>query len=167
MKNYWFLGLLLLCSLRSFGQAPEVQVGQVAPAFTVQNDAGTVRSADLKGKIVLINFFATWCGPCMQELPHVQELQQRYHNNSKFALLVIGREHSQAEITAFKTQKKFDLPFYPDEKRTVYSLFASEYIPRNYLLDAEGRVVYTSVGFSQVEFDKMAGKIAELLQAAR
>ena len=164
MKKSLFFALLLLASLRSFGQAPEVGVGQPLPAFTISNDQQTVHSADLKGKVVLINFFATWCGPCLQELPQMQQLWATHKNNKNLVILVIGREHSQREITAFKAKKGFDLPMYPDEKRLVYSLFATQYIPRNYLVDAQGHIAYTSVGFGPDEFDKMLRKVDELLQ---
>ena len=161
MKQFVFL-LLLLVSTPAFCQ--DVAVGQPLPTFTVRNDQQTINPADLKGKVVLINFFATWCGPCLQELPQMQQLWATHKNNKNLVILVIGREHSQSEITAFKSKKGFDLPMYPDEKRQVYSLFATQYIPRNYLIDAQGNIAYTSVGFGQDEFNKMLSKVDELLK---
>ena len=161
MKHFIFI-LLLLVSFPGFCQ--DLGVGQPLPAFTVSNDQQTIKSGDLKGKVVLINFFATWCGPCLQELPQMQKLWATHKNNKNLVILVIGREHSQNEITTFKAKKGFDLPMYPDEKRLVYSLFATQFIPRNYLIDAKGTIAYTSVGFGQDEFNKMLSKIDELLR---
>ena len=158
---------LLLISLLFLGSpvfCQDLGVGQPSPNFIISNDQETIKSLDLKGKVVLINFFATWCGPCMQELPQMQQLWATHKSNKNLVILVIGREHSQSEISAFKAKKGFELPMFPDEKRTVYSLFATQYIPRNYLIDAKGNIAYTSVGFSQDDFNKMANKVDELLK---
>lgn len=164
MKHF-LLVLLLLVSSPAFCQ--ELGIGQRLPAFTISNDQQTIKSQDLKGKVVLINFFATWCGPCMQELPQMQQLWATHKSNKNLVILLIGREHTQSEITAFKAKKGFELPMYPDEKRTVYSLFATQYIPRNYLIDAKGNIAYASVGFEQEEFNKMLSKVDELLKQQR
>ena len=155
--------LSFLVNIFTFGQ--EIRENQILPSFSVKTESGVLKSSNLKGKIVLINFFATWCAPCMQELPLLQkEVWEKYKNDKKFSLLVIGREHSQSEITEFKTKKGFTLPIYPDEDRSIYTLFAKEYIPRNYIIDAKGKIVYTSVSFDEAEFKKMVNKLDELLK---
>lgn len=160
-KNLTFVFLLVAGFL--FSQ--EIKENQPLPKFAVKTENGILKSTDLKGKIAVINFFATWCGPCMMELPHLQkEVWEKYKDNKKFTLLVIGREHSQDEIAAFKTKKGFTLPIYPDENRSVYSLFAKEYIPRTYIVDKKGNIVYASVSFNEDEFKKMVAKLDELLK---
>lgn len=157
------ISFLLLVNIVAFSQ--DVQEGQNLPVFSVTNENGIIKSSDLKGKVVLINFFATWCAPCMEELPLLQkEIWEKYKNNNKFSLFVIGREHSQDEITTFKTKKGFTFPMYPDKTRSVYSLFAKQSIPRNYIIDTNGRVVYVSIGFGEAEFNKMLNKLDELLK---
>ncbi|MDN3693441.1 TlpA disulfide reductase family protein [Chryseobacterium tructae] len=151
--------------ISSFALSQEIVENQALPDFSILTEKGLLKSSDLKGKVVLINFFATWCGPCLQELPHLQsEVWDKYKNNSQFSLLVIGREHSQREIEAFKIKKGYNLPMYADEKRSVYSLFAKEYIPRNYIINKEGKVVYTSVSYDEEEFKNMLNKLTELLK---
>ncbi|WP_306620893.1 TlpA family protein disulfide reductase [Chryseobacterium ginsenosidimutans] len=163
MKKKFLILSFLAVTAFVFGQ--EIKENQLLPKFTVKTENGILKSSNLKGKIVLINFFATWCGPCMKELPHLQkEIWEKYKDNKKFSLLVIGREHSQSEITEFKAKKGFTLPIYPDEDRSVYSLFAKEYIPRNYIIDKKGNVVYTSISFDEIEFKKMVDKLDELLK---
>jgi peroxiredoxin len=155
--------LFFLVNIFTYGQ--EIRENQTLPSFSVKTEKGILKSSNLKGKIVLINFFATWCAPCMQELPHLQkEVWEKYKNNKKFSLLVIGREHSQSEITDFIAKKGFTLPIYPDEDRSIYKLFAKEYIPRTYIIDTKGKIVYASVSFVQAEFNKMVSQLDELLK---
>jgi hypothetical protein len=79
-------------------------------------------------------------------------------------LLVIGREHSQEELNKFEKEQNFNLPFYPDPKREIYSKYAGQNIPRNFIIDKSGKIVVSSVGFNEEEFQKYIkknGRIAE------
>lgn len=140
--------------------------GQPAPDFTYELANGQAQKlSNLKGKVVWITFFATWCGPCRQELPHLQkEVYEKLGKHDDFELLVIGREHSQEEINKFKTEQNFNLPFYPDPKREIYSKYAGQNIPRNFIIDKTGKIVVSSVGFNEEEFRKKVEKTAELLK---
>lgn len=143
-----------------------VKEGQPAPDFSFElNDGKTQKLSDLNGKVVWITFFATWCGPCRKELPHLQkEVYEKFGKRDDFELLVIGREHSQEEIIKFKTEQNFNLPFYPDPKREIYSKYAGQNIPRNFIIDKTGIIVVSSVGFNEEEFQKYIEKTAELLK---
>ncbi len=146
-------------------KATLVKTGQEVPDFVLEGRAGQQISAkDLRGKVVLINFFAAWCGPCMKELPHVQkEIYEKYKDDPDFRLLVIGREHSSEEMDLFKQKKGFDFDLFPDPKREVYSKFASQFIPRNFIVGKNGKIIYASVGFDDKEFDKMLTVLKEQL----
>ena len=102
-----------------------VKMGDTAPDFSFSTENGqTKKISELKGKVVWINFFATWCGPCRQELPHLQkEVYDKLKSNKNFELIILGREHSWKEINKFKTDNKFNMPFYPDTGRKVFSAF--------------------------------------------
>ena len=144
-----------------FSQAQEettfAKLSENVPAFDFELSSGVKQNiTDLKGKLVLITFFATWCGPCKKELPHIQsDIYNKYKNNPKFQLLVIGREHSWEEVNRFKAINKFSMPFYPDADRKIYSKFAGQYIPRNFLVSPEGKVLFSSIGFEEKDFDSM------------
>ena len=140
--------------------------GQQAPDFSYEISEGeTQKLSELKGKVVWITFFATWCGPCRKELPHLQkDVYEKFGNRNDFELLVIGREHTWEEVNKFKTEQNFNLPFYPDTKREIFSKYATQNIPRNIIIDKTGKIVVSSVGFNEEEFLKYIKKTEELLK---
>ena len=164
MKKLGILCMMLCASL--FVQAQELSVGAPMPSFKLNSSVyGNVNSADLKGKVVLISLFATWCGPCQLELAEVEKtLWPKYKDNKDFVLLVIGREHTDADLTKYNERKKFSFPLYPDPKREVFSKFAEKSIPRAYLFDKNGKLVYASVGYTAEEFQKLMETIESVLK---
>jgi Peroxiredoxin len=166
MKNRLLSTLILsLLFLSTYAQTDLVQTGQKAPDFSYKTEKGKVRKlSELKGKVVWINFFATWCGPCRMELPVLQEkVWNKYKNNDKFRLLVIGRQHSAEEIATFKAKQNLDMPMFADPNKAIFSLFATQSIPRNYLIDSTGKVVYCSMGYSEEEFQKLIDVLDKLM----
>lgn len=167
------LFIALLSFSNSFSQITEdymdsslVKLQESTPDFSFFNGEGKVLNLnDYKGKVILINFFATWCGPCMQEMPFLQkDIWNKLKNNSNFVILSFGRDHSQEEVDKFIAKKKFTFPIFADKGKLIYSLFATKYIPRNYLIDQNGKVVYASTGFSMDEFEALKNKINTLLK---
>jgi len=134
---------------------------QTIPSFKFEISKGKMVSiSDYKGKIVLINFFATWCGPCRRELPLVQEqIWNKHKDHPKFAMLTFGREHSWEEVLKFGKDLNFGFPLLPDLKRKVFGLFATEGIPRSFLIDENGKIIYLSQGFDEVHFAELKNLI--------
>lgn len=167
-KKLYLAFCLLTFSLSLFAQDEStlVKEGQKAPDFTYETAPGkSAKLSDLKGKVVWINFFATWCGPCRQELPHLQkEVYNKLKNNKNFELIILGREHTWEEINKFKADNKYDMPFYPDNGRKVFSLYAKQNIPRNFIIDKEGKVAVSSAGFTEKEFAEIVEKVEKLLK---
>ena len=168
-----FLIFLLVSLNSSFGQdlnddymkSSLVKLNQQVPEFSFTNkDGKSIKLSDYKGKVILINFFATWCGPCMKEMPYIQkDLWEKLKNNDKFIILSFGRDHSQEEVNIFIESKKFIFPIFADKDKSIYNLFATKYIPRNYLIDSKGKVIYASTGFSEKEFEELKATIDKQL----
>jgi len=163
-----FLFLFLVPALL-FAQAEDkytlTKIGQDVPSFTVKTiDGKTISMSELKGKVVLLNFFATWCGPCMSEMPRVEkEIWQKYKGD-KFIVLVIGRGHTAEDMIKFNKEKGFTFLIAPDTKNEIYGKFATRVIPRNYIIDKNGKIAFQGVGYIAEEFEKMKGKIEKLLK---
>ncbi len=146
-----------------------LKIGEEMPEFTLTTlDGKQVTSDDLYGKVVLINFFATWCPPCNLELPHLdKEIWDKYKNNEDFVLLIVDREEKPEVLKAFIDRKNWTMPFYLDQKKEVYEKFAKRFIPRNYLFDQESRLVLKSMGFEKEEFEVLKKEIDVLMKKKR
>lgn len=169
MKNiFLFLLLITGVSLRAQKNDPSTltKVGQSAPGFSFQLTRDSIcKLEDYKGKIVMINFFATWCPPCRAELPRVEsDIWKIYKNNPRFALLVFAREEGWDKVTPFKQQNGFTFPVLPDEGRKIFSLYATQSIPRNVIIDTDGKIIYQSIGYDPKEFSQMLKLLEEKLK---
>lgn len=169
MKLKQFLLLITVVAFASSILAQDantfVKVGNQAPDFSITLQDGSVKKlSDLKGKVVWINFFANWCPPCRKELPHLEkEVYNRFKNNKNFEVLVIGREHDWATVNKFKADNNYIIPFYPDAKREIFSKYAKQSIPRNFIIDKEGKIALASIGFNEKEFREIIEKVEELM----
>ena len=162
MKKLLLL-LILMCLAVSAAKSQEeedsdkVKTGDSMPAFTIVSDDGTTISSEVfSGKVVLITMFATWCPACQLELAEVEKsLWPKYKGMKDFTLLVIGREHSDAELVEYNQTKRFTFPLYPDKDRKIFDLFAVQLIPRTYLINREGKIIYQMTGYNPAEFNQL------------
>ncbi|GMV90959.1 MAG: hypothetical protein AMXMBFR82_07370 [Candidatus Hydrogenedentota bacterium] len=139
------------------------KVGDPAPDFEFTTlDGVKITSESTKGKVVLLNFFATWCGPCRTELPHLATAYRDLKEDDGVVVLSVGREHSKKELMEFAKEEKLDLPFAPDPERKMYNKFATQWIPRNYVIGPDGVIAMQEIGFDEKEFRAMLDLVETL-----
>ena len=162
---------ILLCAALLFGgsfkvkaqnnrpspeEATLVKDGMTAPAFEVQMfDGSTIKLANLKGKVVLLNFWATWCPPCRAELARVQKDIIERFQGEPFVFIPVSRGEKRETVAAFREKMGYTFPMGLDTESTIYKKYAQTYIPRNFLIDKEGKVVKASVGYDEAEFAEL------------
>lgn len=115
-----------------------------------------------EAEILVLNFFATWCGPCLAELPHLQRIADKYSDQKDISFVVIGREETQETLDAFAANNTYRIPFIADPERSLYSEFAKELIPRTYLIDSQRRIRFEIIGFDEEKLEELDTKIGEI-----
>ena len=142
-----------------------IKQGQKAPDFTVEMvDGEKVTLSSLKGKIVLINFWATWCPPCREEFKRVQKDIIDHFKGQDFVFLPISRGEKKATVDSFRDKQGYTFPMGLDPTQEIYKKYASNYIPRNFVVGKDGKVIYVSVGYEAKEFESMVKAIEEALK---
>lgn len=142
-----------------------IHQGDKAPDFTVEMFSGEqIKLSSLKGKVVLINFWATWCPPCRQELTHVEKEIIEHFKGQDFVFLPISRGEKKSVVEAFREKTGYTFPMGLDPKQEVYKKYATNYIPRNFVVGKDGKVIYVSVGFEPAEFAAMIKTIEAALK---
>mgnify|MGYP002300399909 FL=1 len=116
------------------------------------------------GKLVFIDLYATWCPPCRQELTRVQtDIIDRFAGK-EFVFLPVSRGEKREAVEAFREKTGYAFPMGLDPARTVYDRYASNYIPRNFVIDRKGKVVLATVGYDEHEFEELIRTIEKTLE---
>ena len=138
--------------------------GMEAPDFTVEMfDGQSVRLSDLRGKVVLVNFWATWCPPCREELTRVQaDIIDRFAGKD-FVFLPISRGEEKQTVAAFRKRMGYNFPMGLDPDQKIFRRYAKNYIPRNFLVDADGKIILASIGYDKAEFEHLIKTIEKTL----
>lgn len=148
------------------GIMSDVRAGKPAPDFEVQTlDGGTIRLEDYEGKLIALNFWATWCPPCVQELPLLDQAQER-HADAGLAVIAMNAGQTRKHVTSFLDGRDLDdLPVAMDPGREVYEAYGVVGLPTTVWIDREGNVYAVEIGgLTQEVIDKY---VAEMLEAEK
>jgi len=136
-----------------FLASPSIQVGAqaergaVAPDFALPGlDGAAFRLSDYRGKVVLLNFWATWCPPCRAEMPSMEKLYQVYRDRGLVILAVSGDRGGKAVVESFVQERGVTFPILLDPANEVFAQYGVRGLPTSYLLDRQGRVVSAEAG---------------------
>lgn len=126
-----------------------INAGDVAPDFTVEMlDGSKVTLSALQGKPTLLIFWATWCPPCRLELSKLQEhIIDRY--GDKINVLPISRGEERAKVEEYISKMGYTFAVGLDGDQSIYRKYATNYIPRCFVIDAKGKVLYSGVGYDE------------------
>jgi peroxiredoxin len=137
-----FLALWLFVSVGAFGDD-----SQPAPDFTLTDANGqSVTLSDLRGQVIMINFWASWCGPCRQEMPLLEQIHQRYEPLG-FTLLGVNVEENSADGKAFLRDQPVSFPVLYDPENGISKLYDVIAMPSTVLIDRQGNVRYLHHGY--------------------
>ncbi|TFF37317.1 TlpA family protein disulfide reductase [Mucilaginibacter psychrotolerans] len=121
-----------------------MKLKEQAPLFTVQSIEGkTISLNDLKGKYVLLNFWATWCIPCMKEIPFLKSIRDKY-SPEKFAVIGISRDINETNLTNAISREKLNWSHFFDKDMNISRLYGINVFPTLILLNKEGKIIYKS-----------------------
>ena len=138
--------------------------GQKAPDFALKSSTGeNLRLSEYRGDVVMINFWATWCGPCRQEMPLLDELYNRYQRVG-FNLLGVNIDDDSGRAMQMAEELGIDFPVLFDASKEVSRLYEVEAMPVTVLVDREGTVRYVHHGYKPGYEDKYLDQIRSLLR---
>ncbi len=161
-KRIAIYGVVALCLvglyLASRHSAPKPKVaasGNAAPDFTVTDiDGHKLALSDFKGKVVLLDFWATWCAPCRAEIPHFVEMQNKYGSQG-FQVIGISMDDDAKPVREFYQQYKMNYPLAVGDDKLADRFGGVMGLPVNFLIDREGRIHSKHLGATDVSvFDE-------------
>lgn len=113
----------------------------------VDRDGKLIKLKDLEGKVVFINFWATWCGPCIAEMPSIQKLYNKYRDNPEVVFVLLEAEGNKVKAAKFMENKKLTLPVYYPSGNIPQEFFRGR-LPTTVILDKQGNIAHTTEGMA-------------------
>ncbi len=120
------------------------QIGSMAPDFTLQDGAKTISLHDYRGKVVVLNFWATWCPPCVEEMPSLVQLQKNM--GDRVTVLAVSVDVDGNAFRDFVAKRKVDLLAVRDADQKSNSLYGTYKFPETYVIDREGKIRRKFIG---------------------
>lgn len=157
--------LAVWLALACAGPALALNVGEAAPTFALLDATGALVALDkLRGKVVYVDFWASWCGPCRRSFPWMNEMSRRYHADGLTVLGVnVDKKRSDADRFLQQLPAAFTVVF--DAAGATPSAWDVRGMPSSFLLDRQGRVIALETGFDDARKDAVEARIRDALAA--
>jgi peroxiredoxin len=145
----------------STAQSPSVAAGKLAANFTLKDLKGDeISLASLRGKVVFLNVWATWCAPCREEMPSIESLYKNFKGNGGFVVLAVSQDTDGSSVRPFVEQNHLQFTVLLDPRNEVGELYDVNGIPETFIIGRDGRIVAHHVG----PYDWSNADIREALQ---
>ena len=165
---FLFLALAITTSAQEDNYQFKVAVGDTAPDFEIQLTTGErVKLSSLRGKVIMLQFTASWCGVCIKEMPYIErEIWLKHKNNPDFVLYGVDRDEPLDTVLKFIERTQVTYPIGLDPAGKIFQLYAEERagITRNVIIDREGKIAMLTRLFKEDEFYEMVDVINSLLK---
>jgi thiol-disulfide isomerase/thioredoxin len=185
LKKYIYNGIFILClglilfvpSAKALLLQGLMQVGLFNPetqtekttltsqslAIQFKDSKGKITSlAELKGKVVFLNFWATWCPPCLAEMPSINKLYEQYKDHENVAFIMVDADHDFAKSNAYMNRKGYQLPIYQMASNVPEDLFSGS-LPTTIVFDKKGRLSFKHEGAANYHSKKFTTFIQQLI----
>ncbi len=163
-RNLIGAAVALGTSLGSRFSAAALAPASLAPDFTLRSmDGHNLRLGEQRGRVVMINFWATWCGPCRQEMPHLNRLYEKYRA-AGFVLFGVNVDDDVRNVAAIAQKMNLAFPVLPDIDKQVSKQYDLSVMPSTVLIDRDGRVRHVHRGYREGFEDMYEKQIRELLK---
>jgi peroxiredoxin len=158
-KSLAIVGLTICSALGSINV-----IADEAPDFSLPTNSGeNLRLSEQHGNVVMLNFWASWCGPCRQEMPLLDAMSQRY-SAAGFVLLGIDVEEDNTDAKKIVKNLKITYPILFDTENKVSKLYSVESMPTTVMIDKKGQVRYINRGYKPGDETKYRDQIRELIK---
>ncbi|MBI5444660.1 MAG: TlpA family protein disulfide reductase [Deltaproteobacteria bacterium] len=164
VRNPLVLGVVLLALFAGCSRKQPTAAPIAAPDFTLTSiDGGTIRLSDYRGKVVLLDFWATWCPPCRAAIPHVVELQQALGPQG-FAVIGMNLDENGEELVAFLQRNPVNYPIVRTDDAAKSAYGGVNAIPHVFLIDRKGMIREQYTGYTKEIGDRMRQTAEALLK---
>ena len=140
-------------------------VGDDAPSFRARSLDGseTISKADLEGKVVFVDFWASWCPPCLKSLPEFENLQTSFSGRDDVVVIAINLDENPQDATAFINKINVTYKILTDQSGDIPELFGVNAMPTSYVIDKSGVIRYVHNGYKSGDVNKIKTEIEKLL----